>query len=164
MEKGGYCVDYIKTRIASFPVPTKEDMVDLKNTSVDNVTEGDVAVFTVKNYWHVAYVERVHRDQQGDPVALDLSEMNFGAEMTLAEFKARWKSQSEAEWSRAACCGVTDRFNEVSYRKNVEIGTVKQIWSPDDVRRDWARRQVKAMIGKVKEVINRFMDLERSEL
>lgn len=164
MEKGGYCVDYIKTHIPSFPIPTKEDMVELKNTAVDNVTEGDVAVFTVKNYWHVAYVERVHRDPQGEPVALDLSEMNYGGELSFPEFKARFKSTSEAQWSRAVCCGVTDRFDEVSYRKNVEIATVKQVWSPDDVRREWARRQVKAMLGKVKEVINRFIDFDRSEL
>lgn len=160
MGKGGYCVDYIKTRIQTFPIPqNKEDMVGLKNTEVTDVTEGDVAIFTIKNYWHVAYVEKVHRNQQGEATAIDVSEMNFGDELSFAEFKSTWKSKSQAEWYRALCCGITDNYDQVSLRKNVAFNTVKQIWSPDDVVSEGVGGlRVKAIVGKVREVINRFLE------
>jgi hypothetical protein len=165
MEKGGYCVDYIKTRIQIFPAPlNKEDMVSLKNADIDDVTEGDVAIFTIKNYWHVAYVEKVHRNPQGEATAMDLSEMNFGDELSFAEFKDKWKSKSKAEWNRALCCGVTDNYDEVHLRKNVPVDTVKQIWSPDDVAEGVGGRRVKAIVGKVREVINQFFEFTGREL
>jgi hypothetical protein len=166
MGRGGYCVDYIKTRIQTFPNPQyKEEMEVLKNTDTSNITEGDVAVFTIKNYWHVAYVENVHRNLRGDATTIDVSEMNFGDELSFGEFKTTWKSKSQAEWNRALCCGVTDNYDQVSFRKNVAIATVKQIWSPDDVVSESAgARRVKALIGKAKEVVNRVIEFTRGEL
>lgn len=157
MEKGGYCVDYIKSRIPSFPIPYKDDMVTLKNADVADVTEGDVAIFTVSNYWHVAYVEKVHRNNVGDATAIDVSEMNFGGDLSFPEFKAMSKSKSVAEWYRASCCGITDKYHEVTTRKGININTVKQIWSPDDVASEGnGRRRLKEIVGKLREVISRF--------
>lgn len=160
MARGGYCVDYIKTRIQTFPLPrNKEEMSVLQNTSVANISEGDVAIFTIKNYWHVAYVEQVHRNPQGEATTIDVSEMNFGGELSFAEFKNGWKSRSKAEWSRALCCGVTDKYAEVSSRKDIDVDTVKQIWSPDDVVPEGAGGRVKAIVGKVRGVINRVIEI-----
>ncbi|WP_246038081.1 hypothetical protein [Geomonas terrae] len=160
MDRGGYCVDYVKSRIPSFPIPMRDDMPTLRNTEVTEVTEGDVAIFTIKSYWHVAYVERVHRNAQGEPISIDVSEMNFGDEPTFQEFRSKWRSASREEWNRALCCGITDNYDEITTRKNVDIATVRQIWSPDDAaREDTARGRLKALMGRVKEVINRFYDL-----
>jgi hypothetical protein len=165
MRKGGYCVDYVKTRIPTFPIPTKDDMVGLKNASISDITDGDVAIFTIKNYWHVAYVENVRRNQRGEATAIDVSEMNSGDEMSFPEFKAKWKSRSKAEWNRAVCCGVTDSYDQITVRKNIDIDTVKQIWSPDDVAPEGiGRRRVKAMASKVREVFNRFLEFTEGEL
>jgi len=165
MGKGGYCVDYIKTRIPTFPIPHKDEMPELKNTDISNVTEGDVAIFTIKNYWHVAYVEKVHRDQQGEATAIDVSEMNFGDELSFADFKDKWKSKKQAEWNRAICCGITDNYDEMTFRKNVALDTVKQLWSPDDVGyEDIGGGRVKAIVGKVREVMNHFFAYTESKL
>lgn len=164
--RGGYCVDYINTKIPIFPSPLyKEDMAELKNTDIDEVTEGDVAMFTIDNYWHVAYVENVHHNQQGEATSIDVSEMNFGDELSFVEFKDKWKSKSQAEWNRALCCGITDNYDEVTLRKNVALSTVKQIWSPDDVAPDdVGAPRVKAIVGKVRAVINRFFEFTGREL
>ena len=166
MERGGYCFDYINTKIPIFPdALTKEDMAGLKNTDLPDVAEGDVAIFTIKNYWHVAYVENVHRNQAGEATAIDVSEMNFGDVLSFAEFKAKWKSKSRAEWNRALCCGITDNYDEISFRKKVALSMVSQIWSPDDVAsEDVGGLQVKAIAGKVREVLNRFLELTGREL
>jgi hypothetical protein len=161
MGKGGYCVDYIKEKISTFPIPQKHEMAKFKNADITDVTEGDVAIFTIKNYWHVAYVEKVHRNLRREATAIDVSEMNFGDELSFAEFKAKWKSNSQAEWNRALCCGITDNYDEISLRKNVALNTVKQIWSPDDVASEGlGGRRVKAIVGKVREVIDQFFDGE----
>jgi len=166
MGKGGYCVDYIKIKIPEFPVPQdKDDMEELKNTDVTNVLEGDVAIFTISNYWHVAYVEKVHRDRHGKATAVDVSEKNFGDELSFTEFKSKWKSKSHAEWSRARCCGITDNYDQVSVRKNVAIGSVKQVWSPDNiVTESVAGQRVKVIAGKAREAINRFIEFTGREL
>lgn len=165
MERGGYCVDYIKERIPSFPTPYKSDMPNLKNADVADVTEGDVAVFALKNYWHVAYVEKVHRDERGEATAIDVSEMNFGGDLSFPEFRARWRSKSPQEWQRAACCGITDTYDQTTLRKNVDLSTVTQIWSPDDAAAEGAgRRHLKALVERAREVINRVREFTESVL
>lgn len=165
MDRGGYCVDYIKERIPSFLIPTKDDMLALKNTEVADVTEGDVAIFTIKNYWHVAYVEAVHRDRRGEPTAIDVSEQNFGDELSFVDFKTRWKSNSRQEWNQALCCGITENFDRVTWRRNISISTVKQVWSPDDAASAGTGRQrVNAFVDKVREVLNKFLDYTEREL
>lgn len=90
-----------------FPLPYKEDMPSLGNTDIDDITEGDVAIFSIKNYWHVAYVEKVHRDQRGEATAIDVSEMNYGDSPTFPEYRAMSQSKSKDEWNMAVCCGIT---------------------------------------------------------
>lgn len=166
MGRGGYCVDYVNSRIPEFPIHLKkEEMSGLKNTDIADVTEGDVAIFAVGNYWHVAYVEKVHRNRQGEATALDVSEMNFGDKLSYAEFKAKWNSTSPAEWNRAICCGITDTYHQVTYRRNVDLITVKQLWSPGQAESAGVRGQrVKAMVGKVKETLNRIFQFTGREL
>jgi len=161
MDKGGYCVDYIKDKIPEFPIPLSTTAIaSLKNRPVSEIAEGDVAIFNFRNYWHVAYVEKVHRDQNGAARSIDISEMNFGDRLTRDEFKIKWKSRNESEWQRAICCGVTDRYDELSYRNNIELGTVRQVWSPDpdDIDDAASDRKGRRVIDKAKEVLNRFFE------
>lgn len=155
MNKGGYCVDYIKEKIPSFPIPkSTTEIATLKNRDISDIDEGDVAMFNYSNYWHVAYVERVHRNQQGLATAIDVSEMNFGDKISFDEFKTKWKSKHETEWRRALCCGVTENYDETGMRKKVSLNTVKQVWSPDSAPSDSISERV---ADKVREVINRLL-------
>jgi len=160
MNKAGYCVDYVKEKIPEFPIPQNTtEIASLKNKEISEITEGDVAIFSLRNYWHVAYVEKVHRNQQGIASAIDVSEMNFGDQMSFDEFRASWKSTNENEWKRAICCGVTDKYDQMSFRKNIALDTVKQIWSPDSAESESVSvRRARTAVDKVKEVLNRFID------
>lgn len=166
VERGGYCVDYVKSKIPIFPIPRDSDEIkELTNKDIQEVAEGDVAMFNFSDYWHVAYVEEVHRDQQGDAIAIDISEMNFGDQLTFAEFKNKWKSKSKSEWKRALCCGITDNYDQESSRKKVALNTVKQIWSPDTPTyelAEWLRGN--EIIGKAREVINRLIQFTGREI
>jgi hypothetical protein len=167
VKKGGYCVDYVKTRIPTFPVPqSTSEIAVLKNREIPEVTEGDVAMFNFSNYWHVAYVEKVHQDQQGNATAVDVSEMNFGDQMSFNEYKKKWKQKSRSEWKRAICCGVTDNYGQTSSRKNVALNTVKQIWSPLSTVSGVANkeRDDAVFFDKVREVFNRLFLFTGREL
>ena len=166
MKKGGYCVDYIKTKIPIFPIPQNTtEIANLKNKDIPEVTEGDVAMFYISNYWHVAYVEKVRLDQQGNATSIDVSEMNFGGHMSFGEYKNKWRLKSRSEWKRALCCGVTDNYDQTSSRKNVALNTVKQIWSPvSTVYEDVNEERDVTIFGKVREVLNRFFLFTEKEL
>jgi len=166
MNKGGYCVDYIKTKIPTFPIPqTISEITTLKNKDIPDVTEGDVAIFYFRNYWHVAYVEKVHQDQQGIATAIDVSEMNFGDDMSFGEYKQKWKQKSKLEWKRALCCGVTDNYDETSSRKNVALTAVKQIWSPVSPASGSVNEEHDdSIIDKVREALNRIILFTGREL
>lgn len=156
VERDGYCVDYVKTRIPAFPIPnTVTEITNLNNKEIQEVAEGDVAIFDLGNYWHVAYVEKVRLDQQGKATAIDVSEMNFGGNMSFNEYKQKWSPKSKSEWKRALCCGVTDQYDQTTVRKNVPLATVKQIWSPDPED---------SVVDKVREVLNRFFHFTEREL
>jgi hypothetical protein len=163
MNKAGYCVDYVKEKIPEFPIPQNAaEIASLKNKEISEITEGDVAIFKLRNYWHVAYVEKVHRNQQDIATAIDVSEMNFGDQMSFDEFRASWKSNNVNEWKRAICCGVTDKYDQMSFRKYVALDTVKQIWSPDSVESEIVSiRKARAVVDKAKEVLNLFIDFVR---
>jgi hypothetical protein len=156
VDKGGYCVNYVKQRIPSFPVPqSTTEIAVLKNKEIHDVTEGDVVMFNTSNYWHVAYVEKVHLNQQGLAATVDVSEMNFGDQLPFGEFKKAWGTRSEGEWKRALCCGVTENYGLMSSRAHIPLNTVKQIWSPDVV--DSEDKKLGAVVmHKAREVINRF--------
>jgi len=156
VKRDGYCVDYVKTRIPAFPIPnTVTEIANLANKEIQEVAEGDVAIFDLGNYWHVAYVEKVRLDQQGKATAIDASEMNFGGSMSFNEYKQKWRPKSKSEWKRALCCGVTDQYDQTTIRKNVSLATVKQIWSPDPED---------SVVDKVREVLNRFFHFTEREL
>ena len=160
MNKAGYCVDYVKEKIPEFPIPQNAtEIASLKNKEISEIREGDVAIFRLRNYWHAAYVEKVHQNQQGIASAIDVSEMNFGDQMSFDEFRASWKTNNENEWKRAICCGVTDKYDQISFRKNVALDTVNQIWSPDSAESESASvLGAQTVVDKVKEVFNQFID------
>lgn len=159
VNKGGYCVDYVKEKIPSFPLPkTHAEAATLVNKETADITVGDVAVFHYRNYWHFAYVEKVHRTKTGDAAAIDVSEMNFGGHLSFDEYKTYWNSSSEDEWKNALCCGVTDRYDRTSLRKNITLNTVRQIWSPDSAVMSEDKGRVVSAVDKVREVLSRIME------
>lgn len=166
MAKGGYCVDYVKTKVPSFPIPLNTtEIAALKNKDIPEVTEGDVALFNISNYWHVAYVEKVHLDQHGNATAIDVSEMNFGDQLSFNEFRKKWKQKSKSEWKRAICCGVTDNYDETGARKNVALNTVKQLWSPVVAASESAKEERDdTAFDKIREALNRFLQFTGREL
>ena len=166
MDRDGYCVDYVKTRIPTFPIPNSTTEIEaLNNKEVMEVTEGDVAIFYLGRYWHVAYVEKVHLNQQGKATAIDVSEMNFGGDMSFDEYRSKWKPRNEGEWKRALCCGVTDKYDQTGMRKNVSLNTVRQIWSPAIAASEGARDRLGSIVvDKVREVLNRFILFTGREL
>ena len=159
MKNGGYCVDYVKTKIPTFSVPQNTTEIStLKNKDITEVSEGDVALFDLGNYWHVAYVEKVHLGQHGNATAIDVSEMNLGDQLTFHEFKNKWKQKSRSEWKRAICCGVTGNYDRMSMRRNVTLDTVKQIWSPVAKTSESIKGgYVDTAFEKIREALNRFL-------
>ncbi len=152
IKKGGYCVDYVKTKIPTFPIPQNTaEIAALKNRDTRKVTEGDVAIFNFSNYWHVAYVEKVQLDLHGNATSIDISEMNFGDQLSLNDFRNKWKQSSKSEWKRAVCCGVTDTYNQTNARKNVALNTVTQIWSPVATSSESAKRDPNDIARKHKQ-------------
>lgn len=156
VNKGGYCVDYVKDKVPSFPIPQdRTEITSLKNKDLFEVEKGDVAIFSLRNYWHVAYVEKVHLDKHGVASAIDVSEMNSSGQLSLDEFQDRWGIRSKSEWKRALCCGVTENYGLASTRHNVPLNTVKQLWSSNaDDSGD--KKFVGIIADKVREVINRL--------
>ena len=166
MTRGGYCVDYVKSRIPAFPIPkTDAEIAALKNREIASVEEGDVAIFDLGDYWHVAYVEKVHQDSQGIATGIDVSEMNFGGHITYQEYRNRWKQKNEGEWRRALCCGVTKHYNRMRMRKNIALHSVEQIWSPDSAGfREITGNHRGAIMEKVREAVNSFIQFTEREL
>lgn len=162
MSRGGYCVDYVKSKVPAFPVPLNPDaMVGLKNKETSQVAVGDVAIFDMGNFWHVAYVEKVRLDRRGHAKAVDVSEMNFGRWPRYREYLSRWSVHDKKEWERALRCGVTKNYAHVGSRKNVALKTVKSIWSPAvaESEKDAAGEQISTVISKVKETVSHFYNL-----
>jgi hypothetical protein len=70
---GGFCMDYVERRTAGKGSAAPARRVEVKG---EEVRSGDVAVF--RSRAHYAFVERVIKGEDGRPVAVDLSEFNFG--------------------------------------------------------------------------------------
>ena len=159
VKRDGYCVDYVKTKIPTFPIPNNAvEIAALRNKEIAEVTEGDVAIFNLGNYWHVSYIEKVHIDQHGNATAIDVSEMNFGGHLSFEEYKNRWIPKSESEWKRALCCGVTNKFGQTRLRRNIPLKTIKQIWSPISAASEGTGgRHGNSVVDIVTEVLNRFI-------
>lgn len=159
VNRGGYCVDYVRSRIPTFPIPKDVAEISvLKNREVRDVDEGDVAIFDLRHYWHVAYVEKVHRDRYGAATAIDVSEQNFGGQMSFDDYVNRWSPKNESEWKRATCCGVTEEYDLTGVRKNIPLNSVTQIWSPTvSASRGTGERRGNPVFNKVREVLNLFI-------
>jgi hypothetical protein len=166
MVRGGYCVDYVKTKIPTFPIPkTDAEIAALKNKGIPEVNEGDVAIFDLGNYWHAAYVEKVHLDQHGRATAIDVSEMNFGGQLSFDEYKNRWSPKNQGEWKRALCCGVTKEYNRTSLRKDIALTSVEQIWSPvSAASQEISGGHNDTLLEKAREAFNRFIQFTGREL
>lgn len=166
VNENGYCVDYVKSKIPTFPIPSSVAEISvLKNRAVTKVEEGDVAIFDLGRYWHVAYVEKVHLDRHGSATAIDVSEMNYGSRISFDEFKKRWQ-KDESEWKRALCCGVTKKYDQRSKRKNIALDSVEQIWSPDvaATQKIGVERRDGTLIEKAREALNHFFPFTGREL
>lgn len=70
---GGFCMDHVEGRL-KLGGPAADARFD--SVQPGDVRAGDVAVFNARA--HYAYVEAVVRDPGGRPVAVDLSEYNYG--------------------------------------------------------------------------------------
>lgn len=166
VDRGGYCVDYVKIKIPTFPIPkTVAEITVLKNRETSKVNEGDVAIFDLGNYWHVALVEKVHMDQHGKATAIDVSEMNFGRQISFDEYKNKWNPKNESEWKRSLCCGVTKKYNQTSMRKNIALDSVEQIWSPDSAAfQEGSEGHSDTLLDKVRKALNQFIQFTGREL
>jgi hypothetical protein len=100
LTKGGMCTDYIQ-KMAGRP----GRVVQLNNRiSPEDVRKGDVALFI--SHAHYAYVESVDRDVQGKPVAVNVSEYNYGG---------CWVDQDTM---------VTDKYMKVNKRSGIPLKSV----------------------------------------
>lgn len=101
LSKGGFCYDYIQ-KMAMQRQSGKT--IQLKNIKAGDVKQGDVAQFNSQA--HYAYVESVVRDNSGKPVAVNLSEYNFGT---------CWVDESSM---------VTDKYKKVNRRSALPLNKV----------------------------------------
>ncbi len=69
----GYCDDWVERRLLEGAPPGR---LELAPIAAAEVRRGDVALFAGRG--HYAFVERVLTDRAGRPVAVDLSEYNYG--------------------------------------------------------------------------------------
>lgn len=164
VDKGGYCVDYVKSKMPTFPVPKDVAAITLLNNKASkDVAQGDVAIFDLGKYWHVAFIEKVHVDQRGNATAIDVSEMNFGGRLSLNDYKKKWRSKNRSEWKRAISCGVTKKYGQTGKRTRIALSSVDQIWSPvvaaSQVVGDGKTRR---LLDKIREALNDFLDEQGS--
>jgi hypothetical protein len=73
LTKGGFCTDYV---LKKSRVDPSGSAVSWLNVPPDEVKAGDIAVFAYRS--HYAFIESVVRNKQGKPVAVNVSEFNFG--------------------------------------------------------------------------------------
>lgn len=101
LTKGGFCTDYVEKKTMrgqSGPAP------QLVPVSSDKVKKGHIAQFLSRT--HYAYVESVVRDGNGKPVAVNLSEYNYGT---------CWVDEESM---------VTDQYMAVNRRSGVAVSNV----------------------------------------
>lgn len=109
----GYCTDYIQQRLGR--KPSGDAGTWPGNTSVASIRQGDVAIFNVGSYGHVAYVEQVIADKSGKPTHIRVSEMNWAPVLPGAENQK---------------CAITSNFGKVTTRPAVPIAAVARVWRP----------------------------------
>lgn len=101
LRSGGFCTDYVLKKLRL--VPSGGEVAWLPVPAVE-VKTGDVAVFNARA--HYAYVESVLRDKQGKPVAVNVSEYNFGTCLVDEETM------------------VTDNYKKVNRRSGIPLTAV----------------------------------------
>jgi hypothetical protein len=69
----GYCNDWVERRLLEGAPAGRLELVPV---TAAEVRRGDVALYAARG--HYAFVERVVTDRSGRPVAVDLSEYNYG--------------------------------------------------------------------------------------
>lgn len=99
LTKGGMCTDYIQ-RMVGHGKPVRLN----NRISPEDVRKGDVAQFNSRA--HYAYVESVVKDNNGKPVAVNVSEYNYGG---------CWVDRATM---------VTDKYKKVSRRNGIPISKV----------------------------------------
>jgi hypothetical protein len=99
--RGGFCTGHVEARLAR---GRPQGELRLEPVQVSEVAVGDVAVFSARA--HYAVVEAVARDASGRPVAITVSESNFGT---------CWVSKPLM---------VTDRYGVVGRRADVPVREV----------------------------------------
>lgn len=104
----GYCTDYIQVITGSTQGGNAKDWVS--NIEKQDVAVGDVAIFTLGAYGHVAFVESVRLDDRGAPQSVDLSEWNYSKEYVDPD------------------CVVTSSFGITTKRRNVSLNTISGFW------------------------------------
>jgi hypothetical protein len=98
---GGFCTDYVEQRILARAAGRTMELVSVEAA---DVRAGDVAVFFEAP--HYAWIERVEKDATGRPVAVDVSEYNFGTCWIDDELM------------------VTDRFKVLGRRRGIALAAV----------------------------------------
>ena len=73
LTKGGFCTDYVQKKLDISQIGEGLAWVPVQ---LDDIKKGDIAVFNYRA--HYAYVESVIRNSKGKPVAVSVSEYNFG--------------------------------------------------------------------------------------
>lgn len=101
LKKGGFCTDYVQKKV--FPDLSSQKFKWVRVQPGD-VRKGDVAVFNSRS--HYAYVESVVKNAQGKPVAVDVSEYNYGN---------CWVDQQIL---------VTEKYNKVNTRSGIPLNAV----------------------------------------
>jgi len=101
LRNGGFCTDYVLKKLN---LVQSDKEIAWAAVQSNDVRTGDVAVFNARA--HYAYVESVVRDKQGKPVAVNVSEYNFGTclvdEQTM----------------------VTDKYKKVNKRSGIPLNAV----------------------------------------
>jgi len=97
LTKGGFCMDYVQKK---HPGKAKQ----WQPISVDVIRKGDVAQFNSRP--HYALIDKVVKDRQGKPVAINVSEYNYGT---------CWVDEQTM---------VTDKYMVVNRRSGIAVGSV----------------------------------------
>lgn len=114
-DAGGYCTDYIA--IATGGYRQSGDAGNWTgNVTSANIQPGDVAIFNSGSFGHVAYIEEVHRNSNGVPSTIDISEYNWGG----------YSGQTEEE----VACTVTINYGVRTTRDGIPVSSVTRFWHP----------------------------------
>ena len=112
IEQKGYSTDYIEQKLGKRQPGLAGSWRG--NVTLAEVAPGDVALirFSTPGALHAALVERVRRNDAGQPVALQVSEWNWGK---IVEPR----------------CLVTENFGRLAPTRWAAVDSVAHVWRPD---------------------------------